>query len=103
MSEGVPTVLLEFIDKREWLCSHCHISLLIRKDEGVFTFLLEFVDERGPHDWSEERFRNMIRLRQDALDAARALQADYLLVNIVSASPALPVSLLIINNNVIYI
>ena len=55
---------------------------LHRQDDVILTVLLEFADEKGPHDWSKERFRNMIRLRQEALDAAREMHADYLLVSV---------------------
>ena len=59
-----------------------------------FSMLLEYVDERGSHHWSEERFKNVIRLRQEALDKARAMNVDYLMVNVLSLHPYIPPSLL---------
>ncbi|OWF49716.1 procollagen galactosyltransferase 1-like isoform X2 [Mizuhopecten yessoensis] len=38
----------------------------------------EYADERGPCDWSNERFTNVMKLRQAALDNARKIWADYL-------------------------
>ena len=52
-----------------------------------FSTILEYVDERGSHHWSEERFNNVIRLRQEALDEARAMKVDYLMVNVLSLPP----------------
>ncbi|XP_033732543.1 procollagen galactosyltransferase 1-like isoform X2 [Pecten maximus] len=37
----------------------------------------EYADERGPCDWSDDRFTNVIKLRQAALDNARKIWADY--------------------------
>ena len=38
-------------------------------------------DEKGPWDWSKQRFENVISLRQQALQTARERWADYLLVS----------------------
>ncbi|XP_071446637.1 glycosyltransferase 25 family member [Hetaerina americana] len=37
-----------------------------------------FPDEKGPAHWSNSRFDNVIRLREEALETARKLWADYL-------------------------
>lgn len=39
-----------------------------------------FPDEEGPKHWSPGRYEHVMRLRQEALEAARALWADFLLV-----------------------
>ncbi|XP_041344138.1 procollagen galactosyltransferase 1-like isoform X1 [Pyrgilauda ruficollis] len=38
-----------------------------------------FPDEEGPKHWSPARYEHVMRLRQEALEAARAMWADYLL------------------------
>ncbi|NWZ97409.1 GT251 galactosyltransferase, partial [Nesospiza acunhae] len=38
-----------------------------------------FPDEEGPKHWSPARYEHLMRLRQEALEAARAMWADYLL------------------------
>nr|XP_031363684.1 procollagen galactosyltransferase 1 [Lonchura striata domestica] len=38
-----------------------------------------FPDEEGPKHWSPSRYEHLMRLRQEALEAARAMWADYLL------------------------
>ncbi|XP_069121239.1 procollagen galactosyltransferase 1-like isoform X1 [Argopecten irradians] len=42
-----------------------------------YEYSKEYEDERGPCDWSDERFTNVIKLRQAALDTARQIWADY--------------------------
>jgi len=46
-------------------------------------FIVGYVDEAGEHlgHWSEMRYDNVIRLRQEALDLARHRWSDYLLVS----------------------
>ena len=39
-----------------------------------------YVDAKGPNDWSASRYSKVAILRQNALDLARALGSDYLLV-----------------------
>lgn len=41
-------------------------------------------DSSGPGEWSEDRYRNMMYLRQRALDSARKQWADYLFVGLQS-------------------
>ncbi|XP_051627793.1 procollagen galactosyltransferase 1 isoform X1 [Manacus candei] len=38
-----------------------------------------YPDEEGPKHWSPSRYEHVMRLRQEALEAARAMWADYLL------------------------
>ena len=42
---------------------------------------LGFADEQSECDWSPSRFQNIIDLRQEALDEARRLKVNYLLVS----------------------
>lgn len=46
-----------------------------------------FPDEEGPKHWSPSRYEHVMRLRQEALEAARAMWADYLLVQMGGGSP----------------
>ncbi len=39
-------------------------------------------DENGPCHWSQQRFENIIHLRQQALDTARRIWADSLFVSL---------------------
>ena len=45
-------------------------------------FIAGYEDERCPLEWTEKRFDNVIKLRQQALDYARNVWSDYLFVSI---------------------
>lgn len=46
----------------------------------AFPSCSSFPDELGPKHWSEQRFEHVMRLKQEALDFARAEWANYILV-----------------------
>lgn len=39
-----------------------------------------YPDELGPKHWSDKRYENVMKLKQEALTYAREQQADYILV-----------------------
>lgn len=47
---------------------------------SVCARLSAFTDETGPKHWNNQRYEHVIKLRQAALDTAREIWADYLLV-----------------------
>ncbi|KAK2144058.1 hypothetical protein LSH36_790g01064 [Paralvinella palmiformis] len=47
-------------------------------DYQKFNNGIGYTNEEGPCDWTYQRFHNVINLRQEALDAARRVWADYL-------------------------
>ncbi|KAL3870728.1 hypothetical protein ACJMK2_038772 [Sinanodonta woodiana] len=61
---------------REWIAANRQlyhsIDFILEEDSRGYS------DERGPCDWSEQRFENVIKLRQQALEASRSKWADYL-------------------------
>ncbi|XP_077048453.1 procollagen galactosyltransferase 1-like isoform X6 [Agelaius phoeniceus] len=62
---------------QEWLGrvrSRYHRVLWRHQEEPT-----SFPDEEGPKHWSPARYEHVMRLRQEALEAARAMWADYLL------------------------
>lgn len=38
-------------------------------------------DASTPYEWSEQHYKNVVSLRQEALDKAREVWADYLMVS----------------------
>ena len=42
-----------------------------------------YPESKGPNDWVGSRYKQLARLRQNALDEARGLGVDYLLVRAV--------------------
>lgn len=46
----------------------------------VLARLRAFEDEVGPKHWNNLRYEHVMKLRQAALDTAREIWADYLLV-----------------------
>lgn len=53
-----------------YLCISWHFSYLFR----------EYHNEEGPKEWTNERYAYVMRLRQAALESAREMWADYILV-----------------------
>lgn len=47
---------------------------------GLSACLRAFEDEPGPKHWSNLRYEHVMKLRQAALESAREMWADYLLV-----------------------
>ena len=47
------------------------------------TYPQRYTKESGPMDWPEPRFEHLISLRQQALEQARNLWADFMFVSIV--------------------
>lgn len=47
---------------------------------SLCAYLSAFTDETGPKHWNNQRYEHVMKLRQAALDAAREIWADYLLV-----------------------
>lgn len=41
---------------------------------------IEYPGQQSPIEWTKQRFYQVIKLRQEALDTARKYWADYLLV-----------------------
>ena len=46
------------------------------------TYPQKYLGEKGPMDWTNDRFEHIIKLRQEALDEGRKQGADYLFVSI---------------------
>ena len=46
----------------------------------LFLFI-DYSDAKGPFDWSPMHVQNVIRLKQEALNAARKAWADFVLVS----------------------
>lgn len=42
--------------------------------------MLDYASESSPLDWTEDRFRHIMRLKQEALEFARSKWADFLFV-----------------------
>ena len=42
--------------------------------------MIEYAGQKGPMDWTKQRIHQVIKLRQEALDTARKIWADYLMV-----------------------
>lgn len=42
----------------------------------------KYHDEEGPKDWTNERYAYVMKLRQAALESAREMWADYLMVSL---------------------
>lgn len=56
----------------------CVVCTLL--NASVFACLSAFEDEVGPKHWNNLRYEHVMKLRQAALDTAREIWADYLLV-----------------------
>lgn len=69
----------------------CHVSsLVVSWNWLIFAFLVlhfsfsfrKYHDEEGPKDWTNERYAYIMKLRQAALESAREMWADYLMVSL---------------------
>lgn len=52
--------------------------------------LSSYPNEVGPKHWTEQRFEQIMRLKQEAVVFARAQEAGYILVNLTSGKKSCP-------------
>ncbi len=69
----------------------CHVSsLVVSRNWFIIAFLVlhfsysfrKYYDEEGPKDWTNEHYAYIMKLRQAALESAREMWADYLMVSL---------------------